>query len=102
MSCASVAVTPRSGIAVPGSTACGSITQCSRLGPLLTSSPAMYERFPNAVRGGPTSPSAPLTPGTVWQDPHPYRLISSAPRPGSPFGTSAGGVGDSVEHADGA
>src|SRR4051795_204601 len=99
MSSASVGVTPRFGMALPGSTDCGSITQRCRFGPLFTSFPAMYERLPNRVSGGPTSPSAPLTPGTVWQEPHPYRLISCAPRPGSPLGTSAGGVGDSVEHA---
>src|SRR3954454_5729267 len=102
MSWASSGVTPRSGIALPGSIACGfSIHRC-RLGPLLTTLPAMYERLPNLVSGGPTRPSAPLTPGTVWQEPQPYPVISCAPRPGSPEGPSAGGAGDRVEQAAGA
>src|SRR4051794_41887141 len=94
MSWASSGVTPRSGIALPGSISCGfSIHRC-RLGPLLTTLPAMYERLPNLVSGGPTRPSAPLTPGTVWQEPQPYWFVSFAPRPRSPGGTSAGGARD--------
>src|SRR5579884_1121169 len=36
------------------------------------------------VRGGPTSASAPVTPGIVWHEAQPYLLIFSRPRAGTP------------------
>src|SRR5689334_22060624 len=94
MSCASIALTPRFGMAVPGSTACGSVIHRRRLSALLGSSPAMYDRAPKRVNGGPTSPPARSTPGTVWQEPHPYWAISFAPRSGRPARDSGGGGGE--------
>ncbi|HZS08732.1 MAG TPA: hypothetical protein VFD58_28110 [Blastocatellia bacterium] len=50
----------------------------------------MYERLAIPASGGPTSASAPLTPGISWHAAQPYRLIAALPRAGSlPVSTAA-------------
>jgi hypothetical protein len=58
---------PVSGIAVPGSTPCGSVIQRSRLGGVFGSSPAITARRLQPASGGPTVGSKAPAPGIVWQ-----------------------------------
>ena len=62
MSRAVCSVTPRFGIAVFGSTACGSRIQRTMFSGVFASSPAMIARVAMPVSGGPTFPCAALTP----------------------------------------
>ena len=56
-----------SGIAVSESTSRGWRIQRTTLAGLFGRTPATYARSAKPVSGGPTSASAPGTPGTVWQ-----------------------------------
>src|ERR1051325_8777110 len=84
MSIASSEVTPRLGITEFPCTPCGSRTQRMRFTGWFGRASAMNSRFPIPEREGPTIPCAPVMPGIVWHEPHPYREMLDAPRSGSP------------------
>src|SRR4051794_27489456 len=54
---ASFSVTPISGMALPGTTACGVRIHVTRLSDVFGSIPAMYFRYANNVSGGPAMAS---------------------------------------------
>lgn len=84
MSRAACSVTPKSGIAVSGSTPRGSRIQCTMWSGVLVSTPAMYARSPRLASGGPTRAFAPRTPSIVWHDPQPYAPSAARPRVADP------------------
>lgn len=70
--CRAAAVsTPRSGMAVPGSTESGSMMKSIRFSGVFGSAPAMKRRAAHSVSGGPVHESAPATPGMTWHSPQP-------------------------------
>src|SRR5581483_3800129 len=85
-------------MAVFSSAALGFRIQLTRFWGLLGRTPAMYIRSPTPVSGGPTSPTAPLMPRMVWQEPQPYRPMAATPRFGSPPVTVAPSRRAELEH----
>jgi hypothetical protein len=58
-------LTPRFGIATPGSIDWGTVIHVMRFAGVLGTSPAMMRRSDHDVSGGPTMPLAPVIPGIM-------------------------------------